>query len=155
MQLLENFILLVGSTLHSFSSINRLICPIGRNSHQINCVLKVFYNDIGVYFNVCTKIIYIYIICIRMYIVHIMNLKINIWISNFWFEYDIFNLNSKRLIWFKNWYLNFKLIFLNPKINISIQTIINWLWKWKFWFWIFLYEYENLYFNFENFAFKF
>jgi hypothetical protein len=67
-----------------------------------------------------------------MYIVHIMNLKINIWtlnflfkskkwyfnyencyfkffkkyirIWNFWFEYDIFNLNSKRLIWFKTWF---------------------------------------------------
>ncbi len=70
------FILLVGSTLHLFSSINKLICPISGNSHQISCILKVFYNDIGVYFNVCTKIIYI--ICIRMYIVHIMNLKISI-----------------------------------------------------------------------------
>jgi len=80
MQLLENFILLVGSILHLFSSINRFICLISCNSHQISCILKVFYNDIGVYFNICTKIIYIYIyiICIRMYIVHIMNLKINI-----------------------------------------------------------------------------
>jgi hypothetical protein len=58
MQLLENFILLVGLILHIFSSINKLICPISRNSHQISCILKVFYNDIGVYFNVCTKIIY-------------------------------------------------------------------------------------------------
>jgi hypothetical protein len=56
---IKNFILLVGSILHSFSSINRLICPISRNSHHISCILKVFYNDIGVYFNVCTKIIYI------------------------------------------------------------------------------------------------
>jgi hypothetical protein len=78
MQLLENFIPLVTSILHLFSSINRLICPINRNSHQISCILKVFYNDIGVYFNVCTKIIYIYIICIHMYIVHITNRKINI-----------------------------------------------------------------------------
>jgi hypothetical protein len=61
MQLLENFILLVTSNLHLFSSINRLICPISRNSLQISCILKIFYNDIGVYFNVCTKIIYIYI----------------------------------------------------------------------------------------------
>jgi hypothetical protein len=64
-----------------------------------------------------------------MYVVHTMNLKINIWTSNFRFEYDIFNLNSKRLIWFLNWYLNSKLIFLNPKISISIQKIINWLEK--------------------------
>ncbi len=49
--------------------------PTMNASHQISCILKVFYNDIGVYFNVCTKIIYI---CIHMYIVHIMNLKINI-----------------------------------------------------------------------------
>jgi hypothetical protein len=41
--------------------------------------------------------------------------------SNFWFQYDILNLNSKRIIWIKNWY------FLNPKISISIQKIINWL----------------------------
>jgi len=53
------FILLVTSILHLFSSINRLICPISCNSHQINCILKVFYNAIRVYFNVCSKIIYI------------------------------------------------------------------------------------------------
>jgi hypothetical protein len=52
------FILLVESILHLLSSINRLICSISRNNHQISCILKVFYNDIGVYFNVCTKIIY-------------------------------------------------------------------------------------------------
>jgi len=46
-------------------------CPISCNSHQISCLLKILYNDMGVYFNVCTKIIY-------MYIVHIMSLKINI-----------------------------------------------------------------------------
>jgi hypothetical protein len=58
---IKNFVLLVGSILHLFSSINKLICPISCNSHQISYILKVFYNDIGVYFNVCTKIIYIYI----------------------------------------------------------------------------------------------
>ncbi len=75
-----NFILLVGSILHLFSSIHRSICPINHNSHQISCIFKIFYNDIGVYLNVCTKIlyIYIYIICICMYIVHIMNFKNNI-----------------------------------------------------------------------------
>jgi hypothetical protein len=40
------FILLVRSILHLFSSINRLICPISRNNHQINYILKLFYNDI-------------------------------------------------------------------------------------------------------------
>jgi hypothetical protein len=86
------FILLVGSILHSFSSINRLICPISHSSHQISYILKVFYNDIRVYFNVCTKII---CICIRMYIVHIMNLKINIWTLNFLFKSE-------------NWYFNYE-----------------------------------------------
>ncbi len=114
------FILLVGSILHLFSSINRLICPIRRNSHQIRYILNVFYNDIRVHFNVCTKIIYI---CIRMYIVHIMNLKINIWIHKILIEssngqfilkiiiwiwkltFQFWNLlfNFKKLIWFKNW----------------------------------------------------
>jgi hypothetical protein len=56
--IIKNFILLVGLILHLFSSINRLIYPISRNSHQISCILKVLYNDIGVYFNICTKIIY-------------------------------------------------------------------------------------------------
>ncbi len=67
--IMKNFILLVRSILHLFSSINRLICPIRRNSHQISYILKVFYNDIGMYFNVCITI---------TYIVHIMNIKIGI-----------------------------------------------------------------------------
>jgi len=124
------FILLARLILHLFLSINTLICPINCNSHQINCILKVFYN--------------IYIICICMHIVHIMNLKINIWILKFLFKSEncyfnclkhylnlnffiwirYFNLNSKRLIWFTYWYLSSKLIFLNPRINISIQKII-------------------------------
>jgi len=55
------FILLVASILHLFSSINTLICPISRNNHQISYILKIFYNDIRVYFNVYTIYIYIYI----------------------------------------------------------------------------------------------
>jgi hypothetical protein len=55
---IRNFILLVGLILHLFSSINRLIYPICRNSHKISYILQVLYNDIGVYFNICTKIIY-------------------------------------------------------------------------------------------------
>jgi len=108
------FIILVESILHLFSSINRLICHISRNNHQISGILTVFYNDKGVYFNICTKIIYIYIICICMYIVHIINLKINIWTLNFLFKSGIFYfnclkhyLNFKFLIWI--WYFQFKL----------------------------------------------
>ncbi len=55
---IRNFILLVELILHLFSSINTLIYPISRNSHQISYIVKVLYNDIRVYFNVCTKIIY-------------------------------------------------------------------------------------------------
>ncbi len=57
MQLLNFFILLVESILHLFSFINRLICPIICNSHKISCILRLFFNDIGVYFIV----LYIYI----------------------------------------------------------------------------------------------
>jgi hypothetical protein len=108
--IIRNFILLVWSILHL--SINRLICPISCNNHQISYILEVFYNDIWVYFNVCIKIIYI--ICIRMYIVHIMNLKINIWTLNFLFKSKncYFNclkhyLNLKFLIWI--WYFQLKI----------------------------------------------
>jgi hypothetical protein len=121
---IRNFILLVGLILHLFSSINRLICLISCNSHQISCILKVFYNDIGVYFNVCTK--NIYIICICMYIVHIMNLKINIWTLNFLFKSENWYFNSENYYFnFKYKYiyiyiLEFETSYLNLKIVISI-----------------------------------
>jgi hypothetical protein len=86
MQLFENFILLIGSILHLFSSSNRLICPISRNSHQINYILKVFYNDIGVYFNVCTKFIYIYIYNMHTYVYCSYNESQNSYLS---FEFFI------------------------------------------------------------------
>jgi len=53
-----NFTLLVGWLLSLFSSMNILICPISHTSHQFSCMLKVFYNDIGVYFYVCIRIIF-------------------------------------------------------------------------------------------------
>jgi hypothetical protein len=55
---IRNFILSVWWFLNLFSSIHRLICCINHNSHQISRILKVFYNDIGVYFYVCIKIIF-------------------------------------------------------------------------------------------------
>jgi len=86
-----------------------------------------------------------------MYIVHIMNLTINIWTLNFFiqiwklifqlwkllfqlfktlFEFENFDLNmifsisiQKDLFDLK---LDFELIFSNPKNSISIQKIINW-----------------------------
>jgi len=90
-----NFNLSIGWCLGLFSSINILICPINRNSHQISHILKVFYGDIRVYFYVCIKIIFriyyiyhniylcVYSLGVCMYIVQIMNLKINIWTLKF------------------------------------------------------------------------
>jgi hypothetical protein len=49
---------LVGWFLNLFSSMNIFICPIGFIINQINRTLKVFYNDVGVYFNVCIKTIF-------------------------------------------------------------------------------------------------
>ncbi len=56
---IENFILLVGWIFDLFSSINRLICPISCNKHEISYILKVFYIDIRVYYNVHIKIMFI------------------------------------------------------------------------------------------------
>jgi hypothetical protein len=149
------FILLIASTLHLFSSINRLICPISRNSHQISCILKVFYNDIGVYFNVCTKIIYI--ICIHMYVVHIIwkflfqlfktlftfeiliwiwcfylnskilfDLKIDIWILNYNFRIQKLVFQFRKLlIDYKNGNIYFEYFYLNIKIYISTLEIFH------------------------------
>jgi hypothetical protein len=90
-----NFILSIGWLLNLFSSINRLICLVRCNSHQISRILKVFYYDIRVYFYVCIKIIfmtcYIYhkyiflcILFMHMYVYfHIINQKFNIWTLKF------------------------------------------------------------------------
>jgi hypothetical protein len=53
-----------------FSSINRLICLNSHNSHQISCILKVFYATIVVYFYVWTKIIdiFVFTLNINMYV---------------------------------------------------------------------------------------
>jgi hypothetical protein len=56
-----NFILLVGWLLGLFSSMNILICPIRHNSHQISHILKVFYDDIGMYFYVCMYVCILFI----------------------------------------------------------------------------------------------
>jgi hypothetical protein len=55
---IENFILLVGWVWSLFPSINRLICSINHNTHQISSILKVFYGDITLYFYVCINIIF-------------------------------------------------------------------------------------------------
>jgi hypothetical protein len=127
---IRNFILLVRSNLHLLSSINRLICLINRDSHQISCMLKVFYNDIEVYFNICTKFIYI---------VHIMNLRFIFehWILYSNLEIDISILKTNILIFIKyiriwnlifdseNCYFNYLKHYLNFKILI-------WIWYFQF-----------------------
>jgi hypothetical protein len=107
----RNFILLVGLILHLFSSIHKLICPISRNTHQISCILKVFYNDIVMYFNVCIKIIY----NMHMYVHYSYNeSQNNIWTLNFLFksETNYFKF-LKQLLGFQTWYLNLKIIISN------------------------------------------
>jgi hypothetical protein len=113
---IKNFILLVASILHIFSSINKLICPINRNNHQISCILKVFYNDIGVYFNVCTKIIHIY--NMHRYVYCSYNESQNKYFNfefiffkseNWYFNYENFYFNFlKNVLEFQIWYLNLK-----------------------------------------------
>jgi hypothetical protein len=58
MQLLEPSSYLVGWLLDLFSSMNILICPNSHNSPQISHILMIFYDDIEVYFYVCSKIIF-------------------------------------------------------------------------------------------------
>jgi hypothetical protein len=124
-----NFILLVGLILHLFSSINRLICLINHNSHQISCILKVFYNDIRVYFNVCIKKTYIYIICIRMYIVHIIsNMKIDISIL----KTTILIFKNYIRIW--NLILEFEKCYFNCLKHYLNFKFLIWIWYFQFMF---------------------
>jgi hypothetical protein len=126
---------LVGLILHLFSSVNKLICPISHNSHQITYILKVFYNDIRVYFNVCTKIIYMH-----MYVYSSYNeSQINIWTlsflfksENWYFNYEnyYFILFFKIRIWnlifeFENCYFNC----LKHYLNLIFK---NWIWYFQF-----------------------
>jgi hypothetical protein len=114
---IESFILLVGWLLGLFSSINILICLISCNSHQISHILKVFYDDIGVYFYVCIKIIfticYIYHKCIFVCIL-IMRMH----------AYCSYNE-------FLNKYLNSQIYCSNLKINISVMKCM-YIWIWIF-----------------------
>jgi len=72
MQPLENFILSVGSFLGLFSSINRLICPITHNSHQISYILKVFYSDLKCIFMYALKLYLRYILYMYICLIYIM-----------------------------------------------------------------------------------
>jgi len=86
-----------------------LICPISHNSHQISCILKVFYNDIGCILMYVLKL-YIYI-----YIVHVMNLKINSWTLNFFIQI------WKLLFQLFKTLFEFEILDLNMIFSISIQ----------------------------------
>jgi hypothetical protein len=115
-----NFILLVGWLLGLFSSMNILICPISCNNHQINHILKVFYNDINVYFYVCIKIIFmIYYIYHKYIFVCILIMCMYVYCS--------YN-ESKKLI-FELWKFLFQFwkLYLNLKIVISILKHFIWI----------------------------
>jgi hypothetical protein len=108
--IIRHFILSVGWFLSLFSSINILIYPISCNSHQINHILKVFYDDIGVYFYVCIKIIsMIYYIYNKYIFVCVLIMCMYVHCS-----YNEF-INS---------YLDSKIYYSNFKINISITKCI-------------------------------
>ncbi len=105
-----NFILSVGWLLGLFSSMNILICPINRNNHQISHILKVFYDDIGVYFYVCIKIIFtIYYIYHKYIFVCILTMCMYVYCS-----YNEF----------KNSCLNYEIYYSNLKINILVMKCI-------------------------------
>jgi len=54
---IDNFILWDRWFLNLFSFMNRLICPINHNSHQLVAPLEIFYHHLGVYFYVCIRIV--------------------------------------------------------------------------------------------------
>jgi len=57
--IIDNFIIWVEWFLCLFSSINRFICCISRNNHQVGCIeLEIFYGDLGEYFYVCIQIVF-------------------------------------------------------------------------------------------------
>jgi hypothetical protein len=95
-----------------------LIYPISHNNLQI--VSSYMYSTMTYEYILMYVLKFIYIICIRLYIVHRMNLKINIWTLNFLFKSD-------------NWYINCEINILFFKKYIRIWNLI--------------FESENLYFN--------
>ncbi len=150
-----DFILYIGWFLGLCSSMNKLIYPINNNSHKITCTPKgkLWCNIIAIYFHVCIKTIYnIYIrdifmctLCICMYIVHILNLQIDlstlkqiiwtfkkiIWIWKLTFEFwkTLFEFNNCYKIWnllikSKNWHFNFETCYLNLRIDIIIVSLL-------------------------------
>ncbi len=57
--IIDNFIIWVEWILCLFSSMNRLICPINHNNHQVSYTeLEISYGDLGEYFYVCIQIIF-------------------------------------------------------------------------------------------------
>jgi len=151
---------------------NRLIYPINKIGHKITCtpIGILWCNIIAVYLYVCIKIIFkIYIrdiylctLCMCMYIVHMLNLQIElsilkqiirifkkiIWIWKLTFEFwkKLFEFKICYLIWIflvksKIWYFNFETCYLNLRIDISILKKIIWISN-------FLFESENWYYYF-------
>ncbi len=117
-----NFILSVWWLLGLFSSMNILICPISCNNRQISQILKVFYDDIGVYSYVCIKIIFtiyyihhkyifvcILIMCMYAYCSY-NDLKFNIWTLKFIIQIWklIFELWNVYIFEFKKYLCEFK-----------------------------------------------
>ncbi len=132
---IENFIVSFGWILSVFSFINKLICLISYNSHQITPILKIFYDDIGVYFYVCIKIMFmIYYTYINIYIFYINYAYVHIlfiyWILKLIFE--LWNLLFK----YESWYFSFENYIWIKKFDIPIVKNIMWICNFFFSFWI-------------------
>jgi hypothetical protein len=86
------------------------MCPINYNNHQISRILKIFYGDIGVYFYVCIKILFMICYIYHKYIFVCVLFK---------HMYAYCSYNESR-----NWYLNSEIYYSNMKIDISVLKII-------------------------------
>jgi hypothetical protein len=85
--IIEIFMLLIEWFLNLCSFMNRLICPIKHNNNQINYTLKVFYNDLGVYFYVGTIVIFMtYYIYYFILFFHISIIHMYVYCSYIEFE---------------------------------------------------------------------
>jgi hypothetical protein len=119
------------------SYMNRLICLVSCISNQISCTLKLFYNDLGVYFNVCIKVIFT-IYCN-------LNLKHYIWIWILLFQF--WNSSFKPKIRYFNflfiyiWIWNFLFEFIKKVFKFE-KTYLNV--KIDFQFWIFTFKFKKL-----------
>jgi len=90
--IIENFIILVECFFSLFSSTNRFISLISCINNQVSCILKVLYDDLGSYLNVCIKVIFmIYYFYHKYIVVRILIMHMYVYCSYIESEYCYFN----------------------------------------------------------------